>query len=251
MKRILYFYWYVPPFYWHPVYDLHLRNLFFYKKAFDEINIIIATDDDKSENVQKTIESISYFVENANFQVVENDKTARESAFFYGYIVKNLATFDENTAIFFAHNKGVDTIYVPSNDRNNWINIMYHFNLSDIERVNTLLNDVDTCAMGVGRMTHYAPHEFANFLKYRWMFAGTFFWMVPRRIWNYMERNRVLLPNKIGRYSTEGFLGSIFPEDAKEIKCLLPDKQLKENWAEYLTRVLGPTDTKKNINDKD
>lgn len=236
MSKILVFYWYVPPFYWHPVYDLHLRNLQTYKDVFDDIMFFISADED-SKGVAETIESIKYFIPNANIHSFTNDKTSRESAFFYDFVVKNIGKFYDNPAIFFAHNKGVQSVYVPWTDRNNWINTMYYFNLRNVEKIDDLLNDEKTCAIGCGRITNYAPHEFAHFLKYKWMFAGTFFWIVPNRIAKYVKDNDIKILENTGRYYTEGFLGTIFPQDAEEIKCTLPDKKLRENWRQYVQRV--------------
>ena len=236
MKKILVFYWYVPSFYWHPVYDLHLRNLSIYKDVFDEIIFFISHDED-SKGVNETIESINYFIPNCKMYQFKNDKVSRESAFFYEFIVKHLDEFKGDHAMFFAHNKGVQSIYVTWADRNNWINTMYYFNLRNVEKIDALLNDKKTCAIGCGRMTNYAPHEFSSFLKYKWMFTGTFFWILPNRLAKYIKDNNVEVIENKGRYYTEGFLGTIFPQDAEEVKCTLPDKKQEENWSQYIHRV--------------
>lgn len=236
MKKILYFYWYIPPFYWHPIYDLHLRNLYMYKDAFDEIHFFISSDKD-SKGVSETIKSIKYFVPNCVITFVENNKEQRESAFFYNTITQNLENFPDDVAIFFAHNKGVQSIYVTPKDLDDWVNTLYYFNLRKIEKIDTLLNDTKVCAVGCGRMTNYSPQEFSKFLTHRWIFTGTFFWIVPKRIAKYVKDNNIKLIENPGRYYTEGFLGAIFPENAEEIKCTLPDKMHKENWAQYLKRA--------------
>ena len=244
MRKILYLYWYVPPTYWHPVYNLHLRNLKTYRDIFDEIKIIISSDEGNS-GVNKTIESMYYILPNAEFIQVKNDKEQRESAFFNEYIVKRLGDFDDNTAIFFAHNKGVDTTYTRFYDRNAWIDAMYYFNLSDKDLINRLLSDSTTCAIGTGKINNYVSPVFESFCAHRWIFAGTFFWIVPKRINEYIKEHGVQITPNTGRYYTEGFLGMIFPQDAEEIKCIGGDKVEYETWSDYIERNL----TNDNVDD--
>ena len=237
MKKVLCFYWYVPVDYWNPVYCLHLLNISYYRDVFDEIFFAISTDGD-DKLAEKTIESLRFFVPNARFAMVKNDKISRESKFFYEEIVNNLDRFSDNELVFFAHNKGADTNYVKKPDRNDWINSLYFLNLKDKNKIDEIFSDENVCAAGSGRMVNYAPHEFANFLKYRWMFAGTFFWIVPKRLKKYIENNKIEVIENTGRYYTEGFLGTIFPDDAKECVNIYPNKEVKDNWGQYLLKVL-------------
>lgn len=236
MHKVLVFYWYVPRFYWHPVYDLHLKNLMMYKNVFDSILFVISSDAD-SKGVDETVESIKTFVPNADFKFVENDKTSRESKFFYDNIVVPMKNYNDKAALFFAHNKGVDSIYVPKEDRNNWINAMYYFNLRNVDRINEEISKAETCAIGTGRMINYAPHEFKSFCTNKWLYTGTFFWIIPSRVYKYAEDHGIKIIENKGRYYTEGFLGTIFPDNANECKCFPGNKYVDENWKEYILRT--------------
>lgn len=247
MKKKLIFYWYVPPTYWHPIYDLHLRNLYLYKNVFDSIQFIISFDDD-SVGVDETIKSIKYFVPNCDIMFFRNNKEQRESAFFYEVIAQNLGNFPEDVALFFAHNKGVQSIYVSPKDLDDWVNSMYYFNLRNVGKIDNFLSEEKTCAIGCGKMTNYSPNEFSGFLTHRWIFAGTFFWIVPNRIAKYVKENNITLKNNTGRYYTEGFLGTIFPENAEEVKCSIPQKNQIENWAKYVYRVASQEEINDYIN---
>ena len=183
MKKKLIFYWYVKPSGWCDIYDLHIANLNTYKDIFDDTLFVISHDDDTNNTlINDTKERIKSVFPNTDFCDYKNSKEDRESKYFYNEIVLKFNSFNEDDAIFFAHNKGVDSVYVTADDLLCWINTMYYFNLSDKKTINDMLDDSTTCAIGTARMDNYAPRVFAEFLKYRWMFTGTFFWIVPRRI---------------------------------------------------------------------
>lgn len=251
MKKICFFYWYVPEFYWHPIYDLHLKNLYNFKDVFDEITFVIAYDE-FTNAVTKTVESIGYFIPEAKFLLTINDKEKRESKFFYEEIAYKMGEFPDDVAIFFAHNKGVDTVYVPLKDRNEWVESLYFLNLHDVDKINSALSNECVCAAGSARLKNYAPPQFKGWCKYEWMYTGTFFWIVPKRVYNYAQKHDIKIDFEVGRYSTEGFLGAIFPDDAIECYRFNNDKTLKENFEEYLRRVLTNEELEEfmRINDK-
>ena len=237
MKKMLLFYWYVPEIYWHPVFDLHLKNLRQYKDVFDDI-VFIMSHDGNLENVKKTMESINFFVPTARYAFMVNDKENHESRFFYDEIVTKLDDFPEDLVIFYGHNKGVDTNYVPVFERNNWINALYFFNLCDQDKIDSLLGDKEVCAIGTGKIDNYAPLAFEKWLTYRWMFSGTFFWIVPHRLNEYIKKNNIEIKDVTGRYYIEGFLGTIFPDNAKEIRQIGTNKVLAEGWSDFISRNL-------------
>ena len=237
MKKLLLFYWYVPETYWHPVFDLHLKNLARYKNIFDYI-VFIISHDGNLDAAYKTVESIEFFIPNAKFSFMINDKESQESKFFCDEFIPELGSVPENLAVFYGHNKGVNTTYVSVSERNDWINALYFFNLYDQDKIDSLLSDEDVCAIGTGKIDNYAPPAFEKWLTYKWMFSGTFFWIVPHRLDEYIKKNNIEIKTTVGKYYIEGFLGTIFPDNAKEVRQIGANKVLTESWGDFISRNL-------------
>jgi hypothetical protein len=211
LKKNLKYYWYVSPNGWNEIYDIHLYNLGLYKNSFDETEFIISFDCGETDlsNVEETINKIRKIFPDAKFTAYQNDKENRESKYFYYEIENKLGQFDDDTAIFFAHNKGLSTTYVTRVDCVSWINLMYYYNLRFMPLVEEALKDENVCAVGHFKM--YYPHW--DKCKYNWHFPGTFFWMVPSRIKKRLDSEGKGVPTWFDRYSTEGFFGTIFDYD--------------------------------------
>lgn len=225
MKKVLKYYWYVNPSGWNVIYDIHLYNLGIYKNSFDETEFIISFDCgeiDLSE-VEKTINKIKEIYPNAKFTAYQNNKDNRESQYFYYEIENKLGEFDDDTAIFFAHNKGLNSEYVTKVDCISWINLMYYYNLRFIGAINKILEDEEVCAISHFKM--YYPHW--DKCTYNWHFPGTYFWMVPSRLKKRLEKDNIPIPTWFDRYSTEGFFGTLFSYDDKA--CV----QLKASKGEF------------------
>ena len=237
MRKILVFYWYVPKKAWHPIYALHIKNLVLYADRFDEMVFAISSDEGSEDAVKDLELSLKYAFPKAKFMFCKNDPQARESAFFFKEIYGKLGEFDSNIAIFFGHNKGVDSTYIPDRERCYWINSMYFFNLMDIEKINEALSNENTCSIGVGKITNWRPTVFKNLCKYKWHYTGTFFWIVPSRIKKYIEENNVPELTDISRYSTEAFLGDIFPNNDGHCISIYKDKSRVEKWPDYTKRI--------------
>ena len=227
MKKVLKYYWYVSPTGWNPLYDIHLYNLKLYKGVFDEVEFIISFDCGEIElsKVEDTINKLKEIYPDAKFTAFQNNKDNRESQYFYNEIEKKLDEFDDDTAIFFAHNKGLGTIYVTRIDCISWINLMYYYNLRFIDLVGEALKNENVCAIGHFKM--YYPHW--DKCKYKWHFPGTYFWIVPSRIKKRLDAKGENIPNWFDRYSTEGFLGSIFDYD--DSACI----EMKPSKGEYVS----------------
>ena len=214
MKKKMIFYWYVPSCGWYEIYDLHIKNLNIYKDRFDEVSFIISVDgvddDGYKRNIDLTIDKLRCIFPNAKFIMYKNDKELRESVYFYNEIVMKLNQFDNDVIIFFAHNKGVDSWY--ANDRlGTWINLMYFENLFNVDRISDYFSKESVCCAGTYTIMNLKAW---NFLKYSWHYSGTFFWICPKRILNMIHANNEVIPPN-GRYATEGFLGSVIPNDDK------------------------------------
>ena len=236
MKKVLYFYWYVSKKGWHQIYDLHLENLNRYKDIFDSVNFVISTDEDTDEeSINKTIDKLKGVRNDANFIRFRNDKQSRESKFFYDELICNLPSFPENVAIFFAHNKGVDSRYVSSKELKNWINVMYFANLSNKEKISELLVDNNTYTIGTNTIVNYNSSNL-KFAKYKWHYSGTFFWLVPKRIYLHIIENGIEVLDNTGRYYAEGFWGTIFPADSEHCVKLFGTKKNTDTFKSYVER---------------
>lgn len=212
MKKRMIFYWYVPFWGWHDIYNLHMKNLELYKDRFDEVDFIISIDNCETdlykENIEMTIERLKSLFPDANFIMYGNDKELRESVYFYNEIVMKLDSFPEDEIIFFAHNKGVDSWYAGGR-LETWINLMYFENLRDADYIERCFSEKTICCAGTYTIMDLKAWDF---LKYRWHYSGTFFWICPKRIGELIRKNGETIPPN-GRYATEGFLGSVIPND--------------------------------------
>lgn len=217
MKTHMIFYWYVPLCGWHKIYDLHIKNLEIYANRFDKVTFVISCDEnshnDYKTHINMTIERLKSICNDADFIKYKNDSTLRESYYFYNEIVNKLDSFGDEI-IFFAHNKGVATWYETESSLNDWINVMYFENLNDIESIKNLFKDTELCSVGTYKISSSKPW---SFLKYKWHYSGSYFWMCPKRIYSEIIKNNEVIPN-VNRYFAEGFLGSVI--DDVETKTL-------------------------------
>ena len=232
MKKVLKYYWYVNPNGWSNLYDIHLNNLRTYREAFNETEFIISFDCGETPltEVDTVINKIREIFPDAKFTAYQNNKDNRESHYFYYEIENKLGEFDDDTVIFFAHNKGINTNYVTRVDCVTWINLMYYYNLRFISAIDKILENEDVCAISHFKM--YYPHW--DKCTYNWHFPGTYFWMVPSRLKKRMEKDNIAIPDWFDRYSTEGFFGTLFSYDDKACVQLKPSKGEFESMRKWL-----------------
>lgn len=212
----LIFYWYIPEYFWHDIYDTHIEYLKKYNNVFDKITFALSLDDvNNTELIEKTKQKLTNNVQcsKIKFLICQNDKDLRESKYFYEKIVSKLDCFG-NDAIFFAHNKGVSSTYVSHDELISWIKQMYDVNL-DTNNIDKFINNEDIYCCGTRKITNSFP-EWFGVHKYGWHFSGAFFWLKPYNIFEYMQKHDVALPQN-QRYFTEGFLGNVFPEESKHV----------------------------------
>ena len=212
MSTHLIFYWYVASDGWHEIYDLHLKSLLMFAHKFDEVTFVIAKDDGLGngyENlVAETVLKLYNIVPSAEFISYGNDKVLRESLYFRNEIALKLDSFSSDELVFFAHNKGVASTYVPKDELDKWIKAMYYINLSDFQRILGYFDNGSVCSVGTRKISNARQWPF---LKYKWHYSGTFMWFSPSRVLGMMRKNNDVVP-KNDRYFTEGFLGSVVPD---------------------------------------
>ena len=242
MIKKLIFYWYVPEFEWHELYDLHLKNLEYFKDCFDKKVFVLAFDDKTkgTGKVERTMQKIHNVISDATFVMYDNDAFLRESLYFYNEIAKKFNKLPNDEAIFFAHNKGVSSTYYDKSNVVCWINTMYYCCLHDMELIDKYLEEPTTCSIGSLCIRHSNP--FGHFFqKYAWHYSGTFFWIVPHRINKVIELSNAQLPPN-DRYFTEGFLGCVIPDDDRFRKIIFKECKPGEGRIRYFERTFSEED---------
>lgn len=224
MIKHLMFYWYIPDFFWHEIYDLHLRKLSQYYHVFDKMTFVLSIDDTENiELIEKTKDKINAALQNVDIEYViyQNDKQHQESAYVYNEIVMKFDSFD-NELLFFAHAKGVNTNYVQPAILVDWIEFMYDENLNK-QNIYKFENDGEKYCMGTLKQyknTSNIPN--LHFQLSDWHFPGTFYWLRPNKIYEYINENNIVLSQQEDRYFSEIFLGIIFRSSSKHILELGP-----------------------------
>ena len=224
MKKCIY-YWYVSDF-WCDLYDIHLESIRYYlpKCNFDEIVFAISYDDIKNKNITKVVNLLKDISPNANFIYVKNDSFLRESLFFYNEIYKKLETYNENDSIFFGHCKGANSNYLTKYNLLHWINFLYFGTLFYKERIEEALNDKDTLFAGSLIIPEYQYHNGLNYRFFeqnnKWYYNGTFYWLKPKKIYDYIQRNSIIIP-ECNRFFDETFPGNVCPNNKVYNKDIL------------------------------
>ena len=220
MRKTLIFYWYIHKTGWHWTFDIHLKHLSELQGIFDKKRFVLSIDKDTPiEHINETINKLKETCPDMTYEFFMNDAISRESSFFFEEIVLKLPKFGDDEAIFFAHNKGVQTTYISKERCVNWINDLYVDNLANVDEINGWLNDENVCCIGTHIHDDMVPPGMAKVAKYGWHYAGTFFWLVPKRIYKYVvdhEEGKIL--GNTGRYYAEGFLATILPYDNIHVK---------------------------------
>jgi hypothetical protein len=226
IKTLLY-YWYIHDTGWKPIYNFHLLNLRVYKGVFSKAIFILSHDDGiNQEYIDKVKTSILEIFPNAEIRYYKNDKQLRESVWFYNEVALKLYEFPDQW-YFFAHNKGVDTFYTTEINLKRWIGGMYYMNLSNMEEIEREMNSDETCAIGTFLVRNFKPW---TFLKYNWHFSGTYWWFKPSKIKEISDNLKNPIPSN-DRYFTEGFLGSLIPDEEKYRKPALMVYNTK--WSQH------------------
>ena len=229
MKKTLLYYWYVHK-QWNDLYDFHFDNLQAYKDVFDEEIFIISRDKTtEQEKIDRVENRIKEIFPNAQFEYYDNNPELRESLWFFNEVAAKLKQWPDNW-YFFAHNKGVDTFYKTPDDCRRWIAAMYFMNLHDMEEIEKEMNSDETCVIGTYLIRNLRAWPW---LKYRWHFSGTYWWFNPKKAHDIITKYKSVYPPN-NRYFTEGFWGSVIPDEERYRKPSLlmygANHNQKFNW---------------------
>ncbi len=229
MNKELIYYFYVHKTGWNDLYNIHFYYLEKYKDRFDAQTFIIATDNDTpAEHIHNVERAIINIFPSAKIIYYPNDKELRESNYFYNEIALKLDDFDDKW-YFFSHNKGVDTYYTTKEVCEFWIEAMYFMNLNYMNDIEKQMNG-DTAVIGTFLIRNLKAW---SWLKYNWHFSGTYWWFRPHKVNAIIKENKSSFPAN-SRYFTEGFFGSVIPDDHRYVKPSLDiynaNYRQKTNW---------------------
>jgi hypothetical protein len=184
--------------------QLHFLLLRRYIGLFDEVIFCITIDDNTPKELilQLQKEIISMGVRNITFKFYPNSPY-RECLAFMGEIVEKMEKLDGYT--FFAHNKN-GSAYYNEEDLAMWICSLYYLNLDgDIP-----LTFCGCPFYGALTITDYNLNIANINNKYRWYFAGTFYWGRYVEVSEYLKNEGLTPPRLTHRWYAEMFPGNLY-----------------------------------------
>lgn len=173
----------------------------------------------------------AFLGEDYDFIVVPNDANLRETATFVP-LLDAVSNTNRNEATFYAHTKGNSTAWHGDPlGPVYWRNEMYHRLLDHHEECVRHLTD--NVMVGCHKLCWYSdgrPSPFPTHLenKYRWMFAGTFFWFRNDAVFGHSDWRSV----SMDRYGTEAWPGQLF--GAHQVKSVY------QQWEESKRPMMSP-----------
>lgn len=202
--------------------QLHFKCLEHYAaNVFNSVVFVIAVDDvdeQKSEilNLENKITDI-FKTQELEFKIV-NNTYLRDTKTFYDEIATKIKDTDD--LILFAHNKGTTNVKKFEKLKIlKWVGAMYFSCFHDINEVEISLTENRCVAYGglLNVITKKVAENFPSITgqlgKNRFLYTGTFFWLNPGLLCQYMENNEIDLPEIKDRWYAENFLANIVPED--------------------------------------
>lgn len=186
----------------NPINKIHFSFLEKYINKFDEVIFGIIIDEGLNsyyiEEFEKKI--LSFYHKNITFHLYENSQY-REAIVFYNEVATKLELLDGIT--FYAHNK--HTSDMPIEELVMWVCGLYHFNLE----LPLDYNFTGICFFGSPLLTDVDFNIAAVRNKYRWYFAGNFYWIKCQEVYRFMVNHNLKLPPLTNRYYSEMFPGEL------------------------------------------
>lgn len=202
---------------------LHFKCLEYYaKNVFDKVVFCIAVDnaEERKEDILELEEKIIgiFNTKEIEFKVVDNTYL-RDSRTFYDEVATKLSSTEE--IVFFGHNKGTTNVNVFDREKIlKWVAAMYFACFSDLAEVEKSLTDFRSVAYG-GLLNIVSERLLDKWKllrkelgKYGYLYTGTFFWLNPRVLNEYIVNNGLELPQVNDRWYAENFLANIVPQNA-------------------------------------
>lgn len=199
---------------------LHFSCLKYFSNVFDKSLFVISVDDISNSDLIKEAEHeiIDCGFKDVRFKVVHND-VYREGRTFKEEIADKMDKFEG--LVFFGHNKGITNVM---NDKMNsesilkWIAGMYYMNLHFVEEAEKkLISEFKYSLYGAYKVESPKIENKNN----TW-YAGTFYWLNPRRLSNNLRQRGISVPPLHDRGYAEFFSGEVDLLDSHLNMYLLP-----------------------------
>lgn len=230
---------------------LCLNSLRHYQHNFDDIVIYAGRDKNCSKRKERMF--IKWVDGNITARhrvnVIDNDPKACECSVFYP-ILADIGgcseIYGDNDIVFLCHSKGytnmTDPKYPDKDAIKHWIGGMWWFNNRDMAEIEDAFSDKRIISVGMFMVRYWN-----GFNRHNWHYSGTMFWYHPKRLREYIRKNRVVIPKLSNRWWTEKFLGNIYPIDHADTTCILYDEKRNRfdgygidkgnpQWQTYLPR---------------
>jgi hypothetical protein len=193
----------------------NIRELSRFKNSFNNKKIVfIATDKNFAtpEEVKEQFDKEGF--KDVVFNLIPNNETLGECAAFYSMLdmVYSLKS-DEYT--FFAHAKGVTREVVRKKSwcslqaNKTWIKKMLAHNLISTEKINRELSKKPCFGIMKSPFEEKKLRWYFVDSKYRWIYAGGFFWFNNERLFSKDYKSIVFQK----RYTIESYLSNFFTQD--------------------------------------
>lgn len=205
--------------------DIHLRCLRHYSAIFTDAEFIVAMDDpDDDKTYHRVVNDIANLNFSGNIKItkVENNFFYREGEYFKKLIVDRANEIDG--LVFFAHSKGMSNISNgPSLGDNkefseeaikHWICALYFFNLNFMEEV---IHDMGDGKVLYGALLNKYKTDDKPPFDTGWQFNGSFYWINPKRLANYLQFHDITPPNLDNRLYAEDWMRHVIPFDFRFI----------------------------------
>lgn len=225
-KKLIYYFYLTPDFKDNLANRINLECLRRYARVFDSADIYLSLDDTGDDALIREAEHefVSMpFRGSLSFKIVQNTNFC-ESKVIKEEILDKVSEIED--LVFFAHAKGYTNIKTYAETIENiqkWIVGCYFLSLEFINEVDSFIGDGGCPEIAYGSFPICAQHKisedefrndytsiFSGRIKYNWYFSGTFFWVNPLKMHNYINVFSPTLPKMEGRYFGERMFGNIF-----------------------------------------
>lgn len=207
------------------MYHIHLKCLRHYSSIFTDAQFIVAMDNpDDNETYYSVVKDIANigFSGNISITKTENNSYYREGEYVKKLIVDRAK--DIEGLVFFAHSKGLYNIshgaslsvYTDYSEDSIvlWVCALYFFNLNFMDEVLSAMGDGKI--MFGALLNKYKTDDKPPF-DTGWQFNGSFYWINPKRLYNYLNYHNISAPELDNRLYAEDWMRHIIPFNFKFI----------------------------------
>lgn len=216
MQKLAFYIWAYKNVRENPIYQIHLRCLKYYHNIFTDTVFYVALEEEGDLYREIVNDIIGCGFDECSVKIIKgvNDYKFGEAKFCYDEVFHDLLSYDGITL--FSHTKGLSNVL--DEDRNItqdterikkiacWVCGMYYSNLSD-------MTDVTQRLYRDGYITYGAFKVNNNY----WHYAGSFYWVNSKKLWNYLNAENKQMPIPADRTYAESVFYLTFPEKERKL----------------------------------